>query len=66
MPIRSYETKPYFIVGGGLSNNSAENIEKYAPRLNYWPSRNDDGKPDAINHPFDRLGSFSCTITPRF
>jgi glycosyltransferase involved in cell wall biosynthesis len=51
---QDYPNIEYMVIDGGSTDGSVAIIERYAPRLAYWQSRNDRGQADAINQGWRR------------
>lgn len=49
---QNYPNLEYVIIDGGSTDGSAEIINRYANKLHYWESKEDNGHGDAINKGF--------------
>ena len=51
---QAYPKIEYWVIDGGSTDESAEIIKRYAPRLAGWVSKKDRGQADAINKGFSK------------
>ncbi|HUS24862.1 MAG TPA: glycosyltransferase, partial [Candidatus Binatia bacterium] len=60
---QGYPDLEYIVMDGGSTDGSVDILRRYASRLAYWRSADDDGQSDAINQGFARAtGDIFCWI----
>jgi glycosyltransferase involved in cell wall biosynthesis len=60
---QDYPNLEYIIIDGGSTDGSVEIIQKYANRITYWISENDEGQAHAINKGFTKAtGDILCWL----
>jgi len=60
---QDYPNLEHIVIDGGSNDGSADIIERWADRLDYWVSEPDNGQSDAINKGFERAtGDILCWL----
>jgi glycosyltransferase involved in cell wall biosynthesis len=61
--LQAYPNLEYIVLDGGSTDGSAAIIERYAPHLEYWHSRKDDGQAAAVRSGFEMAtGEILCWL----